>query len=169
MLQSQYKVGKIEAGFTLVELVIVIIILGVLAVTALPKLVGKSAFEDYAVRDQLISRLRLVQLQGMNADSSDDATDNACYWLVVKPTCFYNEHTEKVGGICNSPAAASLCSGDDYDQYSRISFSDKMLSSKNYRFTIDGRLSSDSGTSPIYLNGDNNLSVIIESQGYIHE
>ena len=156
-------------GFTLIELVIVIIVLGVLAATAGPKLIGKSAFEDYTVRDQLISRLRLVQLQGMNADPSDDATENACYWLVVKSTCFYHEHTEKTASSCDVPSEPIDCSDNSYNQYSPVSFSQGMLTPANYRFDIDGKLSSDSASSPITINGESDLKVKIETEGYIHE
>jgi len=42
-----------------------------------------------------------------------------------------------------------------------------MLSSTNYRFDLQGKLTV--GSSPIAVNGDNGLSVIIESEGFIHE
>jgi len=154
-------------GFTLIELVIVIIVLGVLAAVAIPKFVNRSGFEDYAVRDQLIARLRLVQLQGMNADPADGVTKNACYWLVIKNSCFYNEHTTKTGANCNVPSASGVCSDDSYNDYGRVTFPTGMLSSTNYRFDLQGKLTV--GSSPIAVNGDNGLSVIIESEGFIHE
>lgn len=158
-----------SAGFTLVELVIVIIVLGILAAGAIPKLASKSGFEDYTVRDQLIARLRLVQLQGMNADPALNAPENGCYWLVVKARCFYHEQTAKNSGSCDLPSAADVCSNDDYNEFNSVSFPEGMLTPANYRFTIkDGKLSSDSEVSPISIDGDNNLSVIINSEGYIH-
>ena len=96
-----------KQGFTLVELVIVIIVLGILTAVALPKLLGKSAFEDYTVKDQLIARLRLVQLQNMNADPALSATNNACYWVVTKSACFYSEHTARSAGLCATPVSYS--------------------------------------------------------------
>lgn len=160
---------KSTQGFTLIELVIVMIVLGVLSVTAIPKLIGKSSFEDYALRDQLISRLRLVQLQGMNADPSPKITENACYYLVVKNSCFYHEHTAKTGASCDplSLSNADICSDNSYNQYNSITFADGMLTPATYRFDLQGRLVS--GSSPITISGDNGLSVTIESEGYIHE
>ncbi len=156
-----------KQGFTLIELVIVIIVLGVLAAVAIPKFVNRSGFEDYTVRDQLIARLRLVQLQGMNADPADGATQNACYWLVVKSNCFYNEHTTKAGANCNAPSASGVCSDDSYNDYGRVKFPTGMLSSANYRFDLYGKQVA--GDSSIAVNGDNDLSVTIESEGFIHE
>jgi MSHA pilin protein MshC len=165
------KLNLKNQGFTLIELVIVIIVLGVLAVTAGPKLIGKSAFEDYTLRDQLISQLRLVQLQGMNADPSDNATENACYWLVVKNTCFYHENTRRSAGSCITPSS-DHCSSDSFNQYNSVSFSEGMLNEVNYRFDLQGKLlingSLISDTYTINIDGDNALSVEVETEGYIH-
>ena len=155
-------------GFTLLELVVVIIVLGVLSATAIPKFVNRSGFEDYTVRDQLIARLRLVQLQGMNADPSDGASSNACYWLVVKNSCFYNEHTIKTGSVCNSPSATVSCDNEQYNDHASVNFPTGMLATTNYRFSIkEGKLLT--GNAPISISGDNNLSITIESEGFIHE
>ncbi|WP_019613164.1 prepilin-type N-terminal cleavage/methylation domain-containing protein [Psychromonas ossibalaenae] len=163
-----------EQGFTLIELVIVIIVLGVLAVVAVPKFVSKSGFEDYTVQDQLIARLRLVQLQGMNADPTAGAVDNACYWLVVKEKCFYHLHTYRNNESCSLPSSGTdVCASDEYNQYNVVRYPNNMLSSANYRFDLQGRLIINNNliTTPfeIKLDGDNGLSVNIESEGYIHE
>ena len=154
-------------GFTLIELVIVIIVLGVLAAVAIPKFSSRSGFEDYTVRDQLISRLRLVQLQGMNADPTDGASKNACYWLVVKTNCFYNEHTAKTDSVCNLPSIPDVCDDESYNDFSTVNFPTGMLSIANYRFDLQGKPAG--GVSSIAINGDNELSITIETEGFIHE
>lgn len=53
-------------GFTLIELVLVIILIGVLAVTAAPRFFTDSGYDQVAARDQLIQLLRQAQLQTMN-------------------------------------------------------------------------------------------------------
>ncbi|MCG6199694.1 type II secretion system protein [Psychromonas antarctica] len=157
-----------QAGFTFIELVIVIIVLGILSVTVIPKLTSKSGFEDYTVRDQLIARLRLVQLQGMNADPTDGLADNRCYWLVVKDSCFYHEQTARNANSCVTPVS-NYCSDESYNRYNSVTFPKGMLTPAEYRFNIkNGTLSSDSAVSPIRLYGDNGLCVEIESEGYIH-
>ena len=55
-----------QHGFTLVELVTVITILGLLAVAVVPRFVSTSSFETRTVEDQLISAVRQAQQLAMN-------------------------------------------------------------------------------------------------------
>lgn len=48
-------------GFTLIELVAVIIIVGILAAFVAPRFLGRGAFEARGVRDSLVSALRYAQ------------------------------------------------------------------------------------------------------------
>lgn len=163
---------RFTQGFTLVELVIVIIVLGILSAVAIPKFASRSGFEDYAVRDQLIARLRLVQLQNMNADVADNASENACYWLVVSSDCFYSAHSARVDTLCSDPAS-NVCSDDSFSDAAIVTFPAGMLASGDYRFDISGRFVIDNtaitSVYEIAINGDNNLQVSIETEGFIHD
>ncbi|OIR18234.1 hypothetical protein GALL_15620 [mine drainage metagenome] len=52
---------KIHRGFTLVELVAVIVILGVIAMVAAPRFFDINTYDNRGVRDQVISTLRYAQ------------------------------------------------------------------------------------------------------------
>jgi len=159
---------RLMQGFTLVELVIVIIVLGVLSSVAIPKFVGRASFEDYTVRDQLIARLRLVQLQNMNTDPNDNVSENACYWLVISSNnCFYNDHTVRDGENCSLPSDRNICDDDSFSEHGVVSFPPDMLEGGSYLFDIEGKLIS--GRAPITVTGDNGLQVTIEAEGFIHE
>ena len=61
---------QISTGFTLVELIIVIVLLGIVSATALPKLFGKAGTEETTTQDQMISVLRRMQNQAMQQTSA---------------------------------------------------------------------------------------------------
>lgn len=50
-----------QCGFTLVELVTVMVIVGILAVAVIPRFSGRGAYDDRAFRDQVVSTLRYAQ------------------------------------------------------------------------------------------------------------
>ncbi|MDN3608289.1 Tfp pilus assembly protein FimT/FimU [Vibrio ostreicida] len=53
-------------GFTLIELVMVIVLLGIVSVYAASRYVGKSSFDAQLLEQEVLSSLRLTQLRAMN-------------------------------------------------------------------------------------------------------
>ncbi len=52
-------------GFSLVELVTVILLLGIVSAVVLPRFTSRDGFVEYAVRDQFISAFRFAQQRAM--------------------------------------------------------------------------------------------------------
>lgn len=50
-----------SSGFTLVELIVTLILVGILAVVAIPKLVGLSAYNTLGFYDRVASGIRFAQ------------------------------------------------------------------------------------------------------------
>ena len=65
-------------GFTLVELVTVIVLLGIVTAVITPRFISRDSFADYAVRDQIIAAARIAQQRAMY-----DHSVNACYRLEI--------------------------------------------------------------------------------------
>ena len=55
-----------SSGFTLVELIIVIILIGIVSLFASSRYVGSSSFSTYLVQSEVLAALRLVQNRAMN-------------------------------------------------------------------------------------------------------
>ncbi len=68
-----------QRGFTLIELVTVIILIGILAVNVLPKFDGTASYEAHSHRAQLIAALRLTQQRAMQ---QTDSSDGYCHQLI---------------------------------------------------------------------------------------
>lgn len=69
---SQHSCGRIQ-GFTIVELVTVIVILGILAIYAAPKILSSSMDSMLAAERALVGNLRLQQQRAMSNVSDENA------------------------------------------------------------------------------------------------
>lgn len=61
-------------GFTVVELIVVIVVVGILAATVLPRFSGSTGFEERGFHDSLISALRYAQKTAISARLTACAT-----------------------------------------------------------------------------------------------
>lgn len=159
---------KQDTGFTLIELVLVIIVLAVLSATAIPRLMGKQAFEAQAYRDQLQQLLKTVQLQAMSCDPKSDchkkrkANLYSCNKVVITATRF-GIPTSCGNSLPSTFAATHFGMSSEEAKNSSIRFSPHTISFNKWGIPTC------SGGCNISIFGEATLSLIIESQGYIHE
>lgn len=96
-------------GFTLIELILVLVLMSILAAVALPRLQLGSQFEQRLQADNLVGLLRLAQLRAMNDPQAVQPGSNLqrCSRVVITNTAFSLTQ--------NCEATATLLAGDVLD------------------------------------------------------
>ncbi|WED21542.1 type II secretion system GspH family protein [Vibrio sp. JC009] len=147
--------SRYSPGFTLIELVVVIILLGIVSVYAASRYMGKSGFSAYAAQEQAISVIRQVQLGRMYSNVSDSALSDR-YKLQVSSSCLGS-----VAGCADGESSSDNLVLDD-DLTISTSSSSPVL------FDLLGNPAS-GGTVTITISSDNDsVGVCINEQGYVY-
>ena len=154
---------KSQAAFTIIELVLVILLLGVLSISVVPKMMSNSDIEHYVVRDRLVAQLRLAQLMSMQQR-------NICTRVIVTTTYTGIEQNTDVNGSCANAVPVeqrnalngvkiALASGATPTPFYIV------FNSQGLNVTTHSGQCTDCKLDVI---GDETVSIMIESQGYIH-
>ena len=159
-----------RGGFTLVELVLVILLVGILALYALPRFVSRSEYSPYAYRDQLINLLRLAQLQAMES--------GPCHKVLFSGRQFGIPRRSYAAAACDATLPGS---GEQYAaphmgltqaEADTLSFSLGNAPS-SIEFDYWGRPQIDGAnlttTYRITITGQRELALCLEPEGYVHD
>ena len=147
-------------GFSIIELVVVIIILGILSATVAPKLFTSKGYSEYAYRSDAISKLRLIQTRAMQQGSG------GCYQVMLT--------SSKLGKVTCDASPVFVNQDEQRATVVEISSDDEVTfspSGKIFTFDSMGRpnVNGEKEAITITVNGDQSLDILIESEGYIHE
>lgn len=144
-------------GFSLVELIVVIIILGVLAISLVPRFFSLSGTSEYLVREQAIAVLRRAQQQAMHCTAANvsicpvNQLSIASNQLGITTACLNDGRH-----LCITDGSVSL------------SLLPAGLSSLNFDSWGRPVECSDPSGCLLQVQGQSSLRICIEQQGYIH-
>jgi len=143
-------------GYTLVELIVVIIILGVLAVSLVPRFFSAAGTNEYLLREQAIAVLRRVQQQAMQCTA--DST------VCPPPQLLLAADRLGVTAACLNDAS-HLCTGNSQVLLQPVPATLNLLT-----FDALGRPQQCTGATgcQLQLQGQVRLTLCIEQQGFIH-
>ncbi|EKO3438813.1 GspH/FimT family pseudopilin [Vibrio fluvialis] len=149
-------------GFTLVELIVVVLLVAILSAYAASRFLGVSSFSAFAAQDQAISIIRQIQVSRMQSNLSDVALQtNSYYVLAVQPGCL------------GSVAACALNQDDsrsDVLRGNQLSFSSSVvLTNQRIQFDLLGNPKNEaaSGVTITISAPGSSAAVCINTQGYV--
>lgn len=144
-----------QSAFTLVELVVVIILLGILSVYAASRYIGSSGFSAYAAQEQAIAIIRQIQLGRMQSNISETDTLSSEYRLSITSDC--------LGSVAS-------CSSTDESRSNNLVLPDDVsfTPARVVDFNLLGAPTA--GALKIDISSDtDSVSVCINSEGYVYE
>lgn len=160
-----------QGGFSLIELVMVMVVMGVLAAVAVPKIVGVSAFDGRGFHDQTLAYLRFAQktavAQRRTVCVSFTSTSVTLTIASAAGTFDCSTAATLVGPQAESPVVLNAKSGVS------IGLAGSGSLPAAFNFNSLGEPISSSGTAQatqvLQVSGAANLITIESSTGYVHE
>ncbi len=151
-------------GFTIIELVLVIVLMGILSVTVAPKLFNSDGFQEYAYQAEVVNTLRNIQLKAMQQTDG-----NTCHVVNI------SAKELSITSLCGTPTETELEDEKQakfvpevvIDSQDSISF---QLTGVSTSFSFDslGRPVNCLSPCQVILQGSETLTVQIESEGFVH-
>lgn len=150
-------------GFTMIELIVVIIMLAIMAATVMPKFFTSTGFQEYTYQAEVITKLRSIQLRAMQQTNSSE-----CHTvLVTKDALGIPENCDLM--LANGWQGENKTTGESGTTNVKIEHDEVTFSPINFSFTFDDMGRPSCNNCVITVKGDSDLTIIIESEGYIHE
>ncbi len=155
------KIRSSTLGFTLTELILVIVLLSILSLFAASRFIGKSSFSAFALQEQVISVIRQVQVNRMQ--SNIDGTDDN-FRLQVSSSCIGSVAACALSNIQRDSRSDFVA--DDSVQFS---IKDDVESPIDFSLLGNPLNSASSGVSILIesTSGGSRCEVDINSQGYV--
>jgi len=147
-----------QRGFTLVELIVVILLVSILSVYAASRYSGVSSISAYAAQEQAISIIRQIQIDRMQSNLSSTST-NSDYVLAIQSNCL---------------GSVEACSEDSDDQRSDVLRSDNLTFSTSPSYSViefsllgNPSIGSNENITIMITAPGSETAICINAQGYV--
>jgi MSHA pilin protein MshC len=145
----------LSRGFTMVELILVMVIAGILAAVAIPRLVGKNSFDTRGFTDQLASTVRFAQKLA-----------------IAQRTPVFVQFTATKATLCYDAGCVSFAPGPGGEKpYTVTAPSGVVITPPAVlQFDASGGTSTLAAQLDIQVNGAGAYHVLVEREtGYVHD
>ncbi|MEZ9209503.1 Tfp pilus assembly protein FimT/FimU [Vibrio splendidus] len=155
---------KPNKGFTLVELIVVILLLAIISATAMSRFGGRKVYELYALQEQASSVIRQIQLNRMQSNMDMSVSGAESLRLVAANNCIGSQ------SACDntSETRSDVIASDDYS-FSSVPPSNY---SSPIEFSLLGNPENTASSGVQITISSNNSSdrswVCVNSQGFVY-
>lgn len=155
-------IKRTQAGFTLVELIVVIILISIVSAYAASRYIGTGSFSAYAAQEQAISIIRQLQVYRMQSNTTNSANPN--FELTASGGC--------LGSTAGCTAASTPQAAESRSDVMRLDGVSVSSTISPIRFDLRGNPLQTNGSalnsvSITFTASGESASVCINSQGYV--
>ncbi|HAS6068268.1 TPA: prepilin-type N-terminal cleavage/methylation domain-containing protein [Vibrio vulnificus] len=155
-------IKRAQAGFTLVELIVVILLISIVSAYAASRYIGTGSFSAYASQEQAISIIRQLQVYRMQSNTTNSANPN--FELTASGGC--------LGSTAGCTAAATPQAAESRSDVMRLDGVSVSSTISPIRFDLRGNPLQTNGSALnsvtiTFTASGESASVCINSQGYV--
>ncbi|EGR0128864.1 prepilin-type N-terminal cleavage/methylation domain-containing protein [Vibrio vulnificus] len=155
-------IKRAQAGFTLVELIVVILLISIVSAYAASRYIGTGSFSAYAAQEQAISVIRQLQVYRMQSNTTNSANPN--FELTASGGC--------LGSSAGCSAAATPQAAESRSDVMRLDGVSVSSTISPIRFDLRGNPLQTNGSALnsvtiTFTASGESAAVCINSQGYV--
>ncbi|EJV2652007.1 prepilin-type N-terminal cleavage/methylation domain-containing protein [Vibrio vulnificus] len=155
-------IKRAQAGFTLVELIVVILLISIVSAYAAGRYIGTGSFSAYAAQEQAISIIRQLQVYRMQSNTTNSANPN--FELTASGGC--------LGSSAGCSAAATPQAAESRSDVMRLDGVSVSSTISPIRFDLRGNPLQTNGSALnsvtiTFTASGESAAVCINSQGYV--
>ncbi|ELK8510768.1 type II secretion system protein [Vibrio vulnificus] len=155
-------IKRVQAGFTLVELIVVILLISIVSAYAASRYIGTGSFSAYAAQEQAISIIRQLQVYRMQSNTTNSANPN--FELTASGGC--------LGSTAGCTAASTPQAAESRSDVMRLDGVSVSSTISPIRFDLRGNPLQTNGSALnsvtiTFTASGESASVCINSQGYV--